>query len=270
MRAFVFAVAFAVFAAPAMAEDAFERLMLALRMDEVVEILSEEGRESALQLETNMFPQRGGVPWINEVDRIYDPVAQSAAFRTAMMPMIAGADMAALLDFFESDRGQQIVALEVSARRAFIDPQMEELARDLFKDAPTSDATLHEQVVAFIEVNDLVAQNVDGAFRSNVSFAMGAHDAGAFADLNLDQLVSRMWQGEEDARAQIGSWLYGFLMTAYRPLDEEDLNAYLALSTTDAGQQLNSAIIGAFDALFTDISFDLGHAAGRFAAQQDL
>ena len=57
---------------------------------------------------------------------------------------------------------------------------------------------------------------------------------------------------------------------AYQPLADEDLEAYIAFSETDAGKQMNSALFEAFDGLFVDVSRDLGRASSRFMLRQEL
>ncbi|MEO1795925.1 MAG: hypothetical protein AAFR53_02780 [Pseudomonadota bacterium] len=250
--------------------DAFDRLLTALKIDEVVDILIEEGTASGLSLEDSMFPGRGGPAWEAEIARIYDAEAHAALIRSEMDTRLEGTDLAPLVDFLESETGAQIMALEVSARRAFIDPEMETIASELFAGAEEETPELHAQVMEFTEVNDLVGQNVKGAFRSNAAFALGAHEAGAFPGATVDQVIARLWAGDEAVEADVSDWLYAYLMTAYKPLPPEDLEAYIALSRSDEGQALNQAIMGSFDRLFSKISYDLGSAAGRFMAQQDL
>lgn len=268
MRIF-FAGVFALWAVAGQAAP-FDRLMTAMQMDEIVSILAEEGTASALELEESMFPGRGGAAWEEEVARIYDVDARRLALRESMADLLSETDLDPLVAFFESDRGQRIMTLEVTARRAFIDPAMEEAATENFADAEETRPRLYEQITEFTEVNDLITQNIEGAFRSNVAFALGAHEAGAFAGMTVDQLVAQMWGGDEMVEAEIRSWMFAYLMTAYSPLSEADLDAYIALSRSEEGDALNAAIMGAFDALFTDISYDLGTSAGRFMAQQEL
>ncbi|MEL6913035.1 MAG: DUF2059 domain-containing protein [Pseudomonadota bacterium] len=256
--------------AGAAAADPVDRLLDAMQIDEVVNILVDEGSATALGLEERMFPGRGGAAWEDEVERIYERDAREAALAADMRKRLEGEDLAPLLAFLESDVGQRVMALEVSARRAFVDPEMEEIALSLFADAEEEEPVLHGQVMEFVEVNDLVDQNVEGAFRANAAFALGAHEAGAFPGMSLDALVAQLWGGDEAVEADVSSWLYAYLMTAYRPLPEEDLAAYIDLSRTPSGQLLNDVLMTSFGTLFTDISFDLGSAAGRFMAQQEL
>jgi hypothetical protein len=61
-----------------------------------------------------------------------------------------------------------------------------------------------------------------------------------------------------------------YLAMAYQPLSDADLEAYIAFSRTPEGQVLNRALFAAFDALFNALSRDLGLAAARLMAGQDL
>lgn len=260
----------ALLAAPAAYADEFDRLMTAMMMDEAVEILTEEGAISALELEDSMFPGAGGPAWEATVGDIYEAEARKGQLRSEMAQMLSETDLDPLLRFFESDMGQRIMTLEITARRAFMDPEMEDVAGEAFADAEETRPTLFAQVAEFTETNDLVTSNVEGAFRTNAAFALGAHEAGAFSGMTVDQLIAEMWSGDEAVEADVASWLYAFQMTAYAPLASEDLAAYIALSETEEGQALNAALMGGFDAVFTDISYELGRAAGRFMSQQEL
>lgn len=263
------AAAFILISSAAQAEP-FDRLMQALMMDEAVEILTTEGANSAVDLEESMFPGQGGPAWERDVARIYDADERKVQLRAEMAMMLSETDLEPLLAFFESDLGQRIMTLEISARRAFMDPSMEDVANEAFANAETDRPVLFAQVEEFTQVNDLVEANVDGAFRTNAAFALGAHEAGAFAEMSVERLIAEMWSGDEAVEADVASWLFAFQMTAYSPLSKDELDAYIEISLTEEGQALNAAMMGGFDAMFTDISYELGFAAGRFMSQQEL
>ena len=85
-----------------------------------------------------------------------------------------------------------------------------------------------------------------------------------------DQMLAEVWSAETDVRAETEDWLYPFLNLAYQPLTEAELQDYVAFSRSDAGQRLNRAMFVAFDAVFTEISHDLGQALGREMQGQAL
>ena len=270
MRLLSAALAFFLLTATTVQASEFERLMVALKMDEAVDILTEEGGSSALDLEESMFPGMGGPTWVQDVERIYDAAPRKVQLREEMASMLSETDLEPLLTFFESEMGQRIMTLEISARRAFMDPTMEDVATETFADAEETRPVLHAQVLDFTEINGLIDANVEGAFRTNAAFAIGAHEAGAFAEMSVETLIAEMWSGDELVKADVTSWLYAFQMTAYAPLASEELAGYIAISKTEEGQALNAAIMGGFDTMFTDMSYELGFAAGRFMSQQEL
>ncbi|MCF6316516.1 MAG: hypothetical protein L3J30_09595, partial [Marinosulfonomonas sp.] len=65
-------------------------------------------------------------------------------------------------------------------------------------------------------------------------------------------------------------WLYGYLMRAYAPLSDDDLQAYIDFSATKAGHVLNAALFAGFDEVFTNVSKALGLSAAEFMQGEDL
>ena len=57
---------------------------------------------------------------------------------------------------------------------------------------------------------------------------------------------------------------------AYAPLSTEELGTYTEFSRTEAGRALNAALFAGFDTVFTDVSRQLGRAAGTELTGQDL
>ena len=82
-------------------------------------------------------------------------------------------------------------------------------------------------------------------------------------------MLAEVW-GESDVRRDTTEWLFPFLMLAYQPLSDQELDAYIAFSTTPAGQKANRAVFAAFDAMFVQVSKELGQSAGRLMAGQDI
>jgi hypothetical protein len=98
----------------------------------------------------------------------------------------------------------------------------------------------------------------------------GMADSGAYGAMPQDQLLSDVWGQEEQVRADTSTWLYAYLGLAYSPLTEAELETYVTFWESPAGQQLNAALFGAFDAVFRDVSLELGRAAGRAMQGRDI
>ena len=126
-----------------------------------------------------------------------------------------------------------------------------------------------DRIRTFVEVNDLIEVNVVGGLNASLAFYNGLADGGAF-EMSQDEILGQVWSQEEDIRAEAAEWLFGYLGLAYRPLEDDALDAYIALSESPAGTSLNAAIIAGYDEVFTGVSYSLGAAAARFTLGEDI
>jgi hypothetical protein len=218
-----------------------------------------------------MLPDGGGADWRDAVAAIYDLETMEEEVRGAFAEAIVDADLDTMLDFFTSERGAQIIGLEISARRAMLDEGVEEASREAAALQIMEETPRYEAVSAFIETNDLIENNVVGALNSSYAFYMGLIDGGVMPPgVTADTALQDVWAQEPDIRDNTTEWVYAFLLMAYEPLSDDDLAAYQAFSETAAGEALNSALFMAFDGMFEDISRALGLAASRFMVTQEL
>ncbi|MEL6168559.1 MAG: hypothetical protein AAFR35_07690 [Pseudomonadota bacterium] len=263
-----------VFAAlPALSADRVRvtELFDALGMDQVLDIMRREGITYGAEMEAQMFPGGGGPRWMSLVDGIYDTDLMTETMIGGMTERLETDEVDVLLDFMRSERGQRIVALEISARDAMSDEAVEEAAIAAYEDLADEGGPRWDQLQRFAEANDLIEQNVMGGMNANYAFYLGLLEGDAFpGDLTEDQILSDVWSQEADIRADSVDWVFAFLTLAYRPLSDDDLEAYIALSQTGEGRALNSALFGAFDDMFTGISRAMGLAASQFVGAQDI
>lgn len=255
------------------AEVSVDRLSEVMQLDALFDVLREEGLSYGTTLETDMFPSGGGVEWREAVSGIYDVSRLRGQFDAALQKELQ-ADPAALsevIDFFGSDLGQRVVALEIEARRTFLDPDAEEAARVAADDAAAGRDPKVSLIRRMIEAADLLEMNVAGAMSGNLAFMTGMAGTGAYGqEMPEDQILSDIWAQEPQLRSDTESWLYAYLGLAYAPLSESDMEAYLAFSESPAGQWLNAALFTAFDKVFRQVSFDLGRAAGQAMQGRDI
>jgi hypothetical protein len=243
----------------------------AMGLPEVIGIMREEGLAYGASIEEQMFPQAGGAAWRAAVERIYDVAVMDRVLRDGLAEILAEDGIDAMEDFFASDRGRRIVALEVSARRAMLDEAVEEESRAAAEDLRASGDPRVELVGRFSEANQLVDQNVAGALNANLAFYQGLDEGQAFpGGMSEAEILADVWRQEPEVRADTEGWVQAYLLMAYAPLETGDLEAYIAFSETPEGQALNRALFGAFDAMFTGISRDLGRAAARFMVGEQL
>ncbi len=252
-------------------ETEADRLADALGLPDLVSIMHEEGTVYGAGLREELFPGTSRARWEAEVDAIYDAGRMDAVVRGALARDLDAPDVAAAVAFFESPLGQRVVKLELSARRALLDEDVEAASRTALEARRADEDPLLDRLETFITVNDLIESNVVGALNSNIAFYTGLAEGGAFPDgLTESDILEDVWRQEPEIREETVTWLYSYLGMAYDPLSPEDLDAYTAFSASPEGRRLNRALFTGFDELFNAISLALGQAAGQYIGGQDL
>jgi hypothetical protein len=254
-------------------ETGVAALRQALQLDRLVEVMAAEGRKYGAELAGELFPGRGGARWEAIVAAIHEPERMRGRLAEAMDANLADqpATVAAATAFFSAPLGQRIIALEIGAREALLDPAVEEAAELGLEDLRVTNPARVALIERFVAVNDLVESNVAGALNANLAFFRGMAAGGALDPaLNERDMLADLWAQEPQVRADTEAWIFPYLALAYGPLSDADLEAYVAFSMTPEGQALNRALFASFDALFVQVSRELGEAAGRFVQGQDL
>lgn len=248
-----------------------DALFDAMGLAEVIGIMRTEGLVHGDEVAKQMFPDERDGRWTALVSDIYDSQVMYEEVRAAFDEELDGDDLDTMLAFYQSDLGHAVVALEISARRAFLDDTVEEISKEEAALAAADDTPRFRQITQFIEASDLIETNVVGAMNTNYAFMMGLIDGGALPDgVTADNALQQIWEQEDDIRGTTQEWLYAFLMLAYQPLPDEDLDAYIAFMRSDAGQDLNNAVFVAFDGMYDDVSRALGLGASRFVISREL
>jgi hypothetical protein len=256
---------------PAQAAEDPEALFSALGMPEIIEVMREEGLGYGESIRTDLLGGRGGAGWAATVSDIYDAGRMREQMLDGFESRLEGVDLDPLFAFFESERGRRIVELEVGARRALLDDDIEAAAEAAAATLDEERPDRHALIGEFVEVNDLVESNVMGAMNANYAFFMGLMAGDALGDdLSEQEILSDVWSQEGEIRADTEQWVYAYLTLAYDPLSDEDIAEYIAVSRTAEGRALNRALFGAFDDLFVDISRRLGQGAAGFLAGEEL
>ena len=164
-----------------------------------------------------------------------------------------------------------MTTLEVSGRRALLDETVEDSSLLKYEELSSAGDPKVSLIEEFVAVNGLVDANVVGAMNANYAFYQGLADAGVLEpDMTDEQIISEIWSQEEAIREETDAWIHGYLTMAYAPLSEQEISDYIAFSKTPAGKDLNSALFAGFDAVFTEVSRQLGRAAGGVLAGQEL
>lgn len=263
------ALSVALFAALPLRADPVDDLMDALHIDDMLTIMREEGMSYGEDLADEMFSGGPIQSWRGVLSRIYDAEKMRAVMRRDFERMLDDTDPAPLIAFFEGETGQEIISLELSARRAMIEDEVEDAARDTFRALDGEDDPRYARITRFIEANDLLEANVAGALNASFQFYRGLVDGGGF-EMSEGDIIADVWSQEDETRIDTREWLYGFLLLAYRPLEDEALDAYIDLSSSPEGRALNRALFAGFNAMYDEISYALGLAAARQMQGEDL
>src|SRR6056297_413433 len=254
----------------AVAQDTkIEDLSKALRLSDTVAIMRDEGLVYGRDLGLEMLPEGDSEGWQDVVLRIHDADKMQALVEAGFAAALEGEDVAKMLAFFTSERGQEIVGLELAARRAFMDDAVEEAAMDRSERLRDRDAQILERIGRLIADSDLIERNVMGALNTQLAFYQGLIDGGAF-EMSQDDVLADVWGQEDTLRRESRDWLNAFLLMAYEPLAPEDLEAYAEFYRSPEGAALNSAVFAAFDRMYEELSYLLGRSIAQRLQSEKL
>ena len=237
----------------------------------ILEVMAAEGVAGGPQMEDDMFPGRGGAAWAAVVAGIYSADRMARDFEVALpLDRLPPEVVAELQAFYDTDLGQRVAAGELAARQSFLEPGVEDTAGELARERAAEGHPRIALLTDFIAANDLVELNVSGALNSNFAFYRGLSDGGAFATpMPEDLMLTEVWGQEAEIRTDLTDWLYAYQTLAYDDLTDAEMQAYIDVTMTPAGQALNAALFAGFADLFDSISYDLGVAAAHFIAGEE-
>ncbi len=272
----------AMLAGPVWAQAASEAQLRALadvlRMDQTLAVMQTEAIANADEITPDLFGTPDLPAWDTAVAALFDPALARAGFDAALIGAagnIDGADLQAAIDFFATPLGARLLDLELSARTAMIDDDVEAAAKEnwqVLRDNPLPASTKRAALIRdIVAANDLIETNVAAALNGNLAFYQGMAEAGGHgAGQSGDDMIREVWDQEAQVRADTEDWLYPYLAMSYAPLSDDDLQAYIDFSNSDAGRALNQILFMSFDALGVEQSRGMGLAAGRLMAGQDI
>ncbi|MEP3346189.1 MAG: DUF2059 domain-containing protein [Litoreibacter sp.] len=246
-----------------------DRYFTALDMDTVFKVLQDEGVAAGQDLSSP-----DGVPpspaWTARLKRIYSPETAKIAFLEGMEKIKGIEESEAAIAFFESELGARIVQIELDAREALNSDAGEEAAQANIEILRAEDPALYLMFQEFIQVNDLVESNVAGALNSNLAFYRGMASNESYTEgLTESFMLSTVWEQEPEIRQEMEDWTINFSSVAYSALSKAELQRYIDISKTPAGQRLNAVLFSGFDQMFEEQSYELGRATAEFMVGED-
>lgn len=258
---------------PAQADE----LARALLLPELFGIMAEEGRKSVLADGAVPLQGRAFAQFAGDVERIYQPERMLAEFLRVLEAELADTPEARTdaLDFAASDAGRKILQLELAAREALLDDDVDVLARMALDEARAGTggddgAQRLQQVRARIDANDLIELNVSLGLNTSFAYYRGMLAENAVNGMSTDMLLQLVWAQEPEIRADIEDWIESYFLMTYRPLSAEEMQDFVAYVSTPLAQEFNRAMFRAFDTVFSEISFQVGRALGRRLNVEEL
>lgn len=248
-------------------ESAAEQVHALIRLDETVEVLRDEGLAYALDNREIILGRSGSeTEWRTAMEAVYDLERHQAAVRAAFIAALSEETASALIAPLREAAVQKAIGLELSARRAFLAPGVEETAREAWRG--DGGGAHVAAIAAIIEANDLVDRNSSAAL--NASFLFLRALAGPDGMALEEQILADVWASEEETRAETGEWLGAFMALAYAPLNTAEMAAYAALWQSEAGRALNAALFEGFEPMFTEAAVGIGRAAAALLVRSEL
>lgn len=246
-----------------------DQLFVAMRTEELLKIMSDEGIAEGDELREEMFGGDRDIGWGGALMTIYGHNRMIAEFREVFDRELADANVTPLIDYYTSTIGQQVARYEIEGRRAISDKAVEAAAKLAHASLKESKPERLELLNAFIAQNDLIEHNVAGAMTSNLAFFQGMATGGAL-EMDENEMLATIWDREEAIRTDTEEWVGAYLTFTYDRVSDEDMNDYILLSESKAGRDLNRALFTGFYEVFRRISFDLGAATARFSNSNEL
>lgn len=251
--------------------DQIDALWTAMRMQEFVEVLSEEGRNDAQGFSQSLFPDSDGQAWENVIQTIYNPATMARNFKNALAEELATRDISGAIKFFQSDLGKRSIELEITARNAMLDPDIEGISRDNYYRMRDENDPALSLIRAYADANDLVDENVVGTMNGNYAFLKTLADEGQgpFAD-DPGAILNEIWSQEEEIRAETIEWVMSYYSFCYQPLSQDELRGLIEFSKGADAQRLNSALFSAFNTLFVTIAAELARESAQLMKSERL
>ena len=239
-----------------------------LRLGELMPILRDEALVQGNEMAETMFGRAGMDSWNQTIARIHDPARLEGMLRRALSTAMVArdpVDIASATAFYETPLGRRVVQLETSARKALLVEGVEDDAKAAFARGTISKAPRIAQIRRLLDDADLVEPNVAGALNAALAFSQGFLEGDGYQmPMSAEQLLSDVMAQEPTIRQDTVAWLEAYLLFAYSPISDQELDEYTVFASSAEGKALANLLFSAFDAVFSETARDMGlSAAGQ-------
>lgn len=242
-----------------------------LYLRDYLAISRREGLDDSMNVAAEMLGHPPGAMLRGQIDHIHDGPRLLESLRQTMQQALPEQHRDKVLNFLGSALGQRIMEVELTARRAFSDPDIETAATAAWlqaEETPDQQPVL-DRIDELSQILDLTERNIAGALNAQFQFYRGLSDGGAMK-MDEQDMLAEVWSQEPDLRTETENWLGGYLFMAYAPLSSQDMQGYIDFSRSPAGQALNAALFQAFNAMYDEQSYLLGRLIALNMTAQDI
>ncbi len=252
------------------AEADDDYLLSLVRIDEMVDVVREEGLSEYQGMPFDFFGGDFGNIWTDGLDRVFNEIELTNSIEQDFLNVIGETPRADIVSFLESDAWQVAVDYELKGRIAMLDPGVSDAAMTAYWNSFEKNTRRIQDITDLIETGDLINSNVVGAMNSMYEFNLGMISEGLDLGMSEDDILVQIWSEEDSLRFDISEWIYSFLLLAYDPLETDLLQEQIEFFKTSEGKRFNRALIESFDRAYSRISFELGAAIAILAREQVL
>lgn len=269
MRGLIAGFCLSVLGMPLWADARMSVLVDVLKLAEVAQILVQEDHAYAQELDQDMLDGKGGAAWQVQVDAILDEARMVEQVRRALAARLQGQLLEDAITFYASELGGRIIQFENTGRIAFADPDIETAAQDRYQALQDTNDPRLNAIRRFVNDGDMVELNIQGTLSANYQFMRGMADGGAL-NMTENEILADVAGQTDQVSEDTSKWIFSFMLMAYSPLSDAELQRYITFGASAAGKALNLALFEGFGASYEDISYGLGRAIALNMGAQEL
>ena len=109
-----------------------KQVLRALGLSDVITVMRQEGLAQGAGMSRQLLPLSAASYWQRSLEMIYNADRMEKTVTRRFFTELGDVDMAPVLAFLTCPTGQELVALELSAREAMMDGDIEQAARAAF------------------------------------------------------------------------------------------------------------------------------------------
>ena len=249
--------------------DAISDLYDALLMDRVNEIIRVEGIRDAQGTGEAYLSANSVERFVDQAKSVYKLDSMEKEFKRLLTENLSTSDANEILLFYRRPIGKLASELEVSARVAISETEIEEMAKTKLKEAKALKNTRLDEIESVIKTLELVEQNLIGAYAAQFAFMYELSKLGVL-ELSRQEMIDIITNDEEKLKGEILEWLMAFSHMAYAPMSDEQFSVYNDFSKSDLGIALNKALFSVYNEMAKDQSQSLANILGEFMKSEDL